>query len=707
MRLLRNFVLLCCFFVTPLVADIVYPARLEVTESDSGRAQIRFTMPLVNGRLAPVRPLMPNAFSTMRLRADDRLAASRIMLWEANLKADSLFGGVIRLAGLEKTIIDVKLDIRLHNGRNYSALLRPQQPFFVIPAKPGWNTLAWHPLWSGLRAEGRNILLYLIILALVVFTANREKQRHLGLFFLFYSFSWLLQSAGLLLLPRFLSELVLVALLLFHAYQASRYAKYQIPSAIALFTGISAGIFLSVEPQVLDISKAFIPLEQWQVRLAALLGRLIHIFIFAAFAHMLFHLLKYWGISHGSHRVLIAVMAFAGVFYFVYQILPGLNAWQWGDLPFSFYVIAFFAGSLLHWRNSIMKWHFYAGMLVLFTLGLGMSAGLTEPLAGNFFILLPAALLLFAAAQRKPLSALFFYSLLGVLTFALALQIGYDIHDKQVMVTAKTGEAMLLFTFLTSVALLIGPFTSRQQKPDKFIFSAGFAIVILLQLFLLAAWVESVGLAALARGDIPVPLVSLALLGLGILLFSRPSQLSRELIGKRFFSQHHYAFLAAFFSLQAFILYVPGPSAGQQPQGEMARALLQQLLHDTYMAFNSTTDEALFEQLDANVSPELLSNLFLDGKRRLQAGSRQGSEIRVRAVELHDFQVQTSTSAGGKAVYRGRWEVLSRVRHQQHTHHRRNSYNGILRLSRAQSQWKLSAIELLSEERRIVQGGSR
>jgi hypothetical protein len=149
MRLLRNFVLLCCFFVTPLVADIVYPARLEVTESDSGRAQIRFTMPLVNGRLAPVRPLMPNAFSTMRLRADDRLAASRIMLWEANLKADSLFGGVIRLAGLEKTIIDVKLDIRLHNGRNYSALLRPQQPFFVIPAKPGWNTLAWHPLWVG------------------------------------------------------------------------------------------------------------------------------------------------------------------------------------------------------------------------------------------------------------------------------------------------------------------------------------------------------------------------------------------------------------------------------------------------------------------------------------------------------------------------------------------------------------------------------
>ena len=48
------------------------------------------------------------------------------------------------------------------------------------------------------------------------------------------------------------------------------------------------------------------------------------------------------------------------------------------------------------------------------------------------------------------------------------------------------------------------------------------------------------------------------------------------------------------------------------------------------------------------------------------------------------------------------WAVVARVQHLQHIHHRRNLYNGVLTLQSDSGRWKISGVELVSEDRAVV-----
>ena len=49
------------------------------------------------------------------------------------------------------------------------------------------------------------------------------------------------------------------------------------------------------------------------------------------------------------------------------------------------------------------------------------------------------------------------------------------------------------------------------------------------------------------------------------------------------------------------------------------------LLTDTYLAFNLADEDAAFDQLARNLSVDLVPVVYLDSRRRLTAGTRQGA----------------------------------------------------------------------------------
>ena len=148
---------------------------------------------------------------------------------------------------------------------------------------------------------------------------------------------------------------------------------------------------------------------------------------------------------------------------------------------------------------------------------------------------------------------------------------------------------------------------------------------------------------------------------------------------------------------------VPRPQA---PTAAEARPIVAMLLTDTYLAFNLADEDAAFDQLARNLSADLVPVVYLDSRRRLTAGTRQGAEVTVKDVSVMSVEAPIAgESSAASWTFPCKWVVTARVRHWQHIHDRQNIYLGTLAIQVENDRWKISDLELLSEEREIVSEG--
>ncbi len=127
------------------------------------------------------------------------------------------------------------------------------------------------------------------------------------------------------------------------------------------------------------------------------------------------------------------------------------------------------------------------------------------------------------------------------------------------------------------------------------------------------------------------------------------------------------------------------------------------MLSDIYHALNLEDEGRTYDRLADRVSGDLITDLYLDSRRRLVAGTRDGSSVQVKQVDLQT--VESPASAGAdNPIYQCRWAVTAKVTHWQHIHERQNLYEGDLRLIVDDGTWKLAALNLRSEERKVVPG---
>ncbi|GAA4311463.1 hypothetical protein GCM10023164_05580 [Christiangramia aestuarii] len=136
------------------------------------------------------------------------------------------------------------------------------------------------------------------------------------------------------------------------------------------------------------------------------------------------------------------------------------------------------------------------------------------------------------------------------------------------------------------------------------------------------------------------------------------------------------------------------------------KLIMENVLSNTYSAFNEENEEKLFEELSRNVDADLLDNIYLDSRRRLNMGLREGAEVSVQEVELNslgDPEIQTGSDV---LEYPAQWTVTARVRHLKHIHYRRNSYSGMVALKSIDNKWKISKISLTSEDRKVIAASS-
>jgi hypothetical protein len=114
-------------------------------------------------------------------------------------------------------------------------------------------------------------------------------------------------------------------------------------------------------------------------------------------------------------------------------------------------------------------------------------------------------------------------------------------------------------------------------------------------------------------------------------------------------------------------------------------------------------ENEVYDTLAESVTGDLVDDLYLDNRRRLIAGMREGTEVTVRGVNVLEIgePIEGLTKENGFS-YDCRWTVVARVQHLQHVHHRQNTYSGVLTLRAEDDRWKIAGVELLSEDREVV-----
>ena len=139
------------------------------------------------------------------------------------------------------------------------------------------------------------------------------------------------------------------------------------------------------------------------------------------------------------------------------------------------------------------------------------------------------------------------------------------------------------------------------------------------------------------------------------------------------------------------------------PSPQQARRIIEPMLSKIYHALNLDDESQTYDRLAEQVSGDLVTDLYLDSRRRLVAGTREGASVVVRQVAVQDVGAPRTTE-GENPAYPCRWTVTAKVTHWQHSHQRRNVYEGDLRLAVEDDRWKLVALNLRSEEREVVPG---
>lgn len=171
----RLFALLIAMFLVaglprPAIAHEVNPAFLELTETETGQFEVVWKQPIKDGRRLNLDPIFPEGCEGTPISLEGA-AGAVVSRWTVTCALDQ---GEIRIAGLDRTLTDVFVQIHRLNGDHLSVVLKPAAASFQLD-----ETSPSAPLQAYLRIGvdhiifGYDHLLFVLGLCLLV------RPRHL------------------------------------------------------------------------------------------------------------------------------------------------------------------------------------------------------------------------------------------------------------------------------------------------------------------------------------------------------------------------------------------------------------------------------------------------------------------------------------------------------------------------------------------------
>lgn len=151
-------------------AHEVRPAYLELQETAPGQFSVLFRTPVLAGMRLPVVLKLPDGVQNLKEPIIQELTDSLVERRWIDAGPRGLAGRRIEFPGLQLTLTDVLAHVRLLDGRDYTQLVRPPQPWVEVAARPSRATIAGGYLVHGIQhiLFGVDHLLFVLGLLLIV-----------------------------------------------------------------------------------------------------------------------------------------------------------------------------------------------------------------------------------------------------------------------------------------------------------------------------------------------------------------------------------------------------------------------------------------------------------------------------------------------------------------------------------------------------------
>jgi len=146
------------------------PAYLELTETTPGQYTVLWRTPVLAGQPLPLALTLPEGVKNLREPIVQELTDSLVERRWIDAGPGGLAGKRITFTGLQFTITDVLARVQLHDGRSWTIIARPAEPWIEITAAlSGWQVASEY-IVQGIRhiLFGPDHLLFVLGLLLIV-----------------------------------------------------------------------------------------------------------------------------------------------------------------------------------------------------------------------------------------------------------------------------------------------------------------------------------------------------------------------------------------------------------------------------------------------------------------------------------------------------------------------------------------------------------
>jgi len=265
------------------------PAYLEIKETAPGQFGVLWRTPVLAGMRLPIALQLPGDVRNLKEPILQELTDSLVERRWIDAGPNGLAGKRIELPGLQLTITDVIVHVEMLDGRTWTTIVRPSQPWMEIAASQTWLGVVYTYLAQGIRhiLFGVDHLLFVLGLLLIV-KGRMMLLKTITAFTIAHSITLGIATLGHASIPLPPLNAAIALSILFLGPEIVRSSRgessftIQHPWVVAFAFGLLHGFGFASGLSTTGMPKTDIPLALLSFNMGVELGQLV--FVFTALA---------------------------------------------------------------------------------------------------------------------------------------------------------------------------------------------------------------------------------------------------------------------------------------------------------------------------------------------------------------------------------------------------------------------------------------